>query len=200
MLSLLVASVRPWNLVRAWSDLLATGAPLVFAVTAVTATIAAQTTPGSLQFTAPREWTVKQPSSTMRIAEFVLPRVGADQEDAELVVYFFGGSGGSVEANIDRWVGQMQQPDGRPSFEVARRSQRQVNGLSVTVLDLSGTYTAELRPGAAERHNKPGFRMRTAVVSTPRGPYFIKQVGPATTMERTSAAFEAFIGSLRFQP
>jgi hypothetical protein len=42
--------------------------------------------------------------------------------------------------------------------------------------------------------------MRAAVVITPRGPYFIKAVGPAKTMQRWNDAFDAFTDSLRFQP
>lgn len=153
----------------------------------------------NLRFAAPSEWIPKQPSSSMRVAEFSMPRVQGDAEDGEVTVYFFGGTGGSVEANLQRWIGQMQQPDGRPSKDAARRTDRQVNGLAVTMLDISGTYTAEVRPGSAERHNKPGFRMRTAVVATPKGPYFVKAVGPAKTMERWNAAVEAFVGSMRFE-
>ncbi len=78
----------------------------------------------------------------MRVAEYVLPRAAGDTEDGELIVYFFGGSGGSVDANIERWLGQMQQPDGRASRDVATRSTRVINGLNVTTLDLAGTYTS----------------------------------------------------------
>jgi hypothetical protein len=31
----------------------------------------------------------------MRVAEFALPRADGDTEDAQLVVYYFGGSGGA---------------------------------------------------------------------------------------------------------
>ena len=155
---------------------------------------------GTLRFDAPAEWSGRQPTSGMRVAEFTLPRSAGDGEDAELIVYFFGGSGGSVEANIDRWVAQMQQPDGTASKSAARRADRTVNGLKVTTIDVAGTYVAEVRPGATERHNKPGYRMRAAVVSTPKGPYFIKAVGPAKTMARWNAEIDAFLGSLRFEP
>ncbi len=165
----------------------------------VITSLAAQTTAsGTLRFKAPAEWTVQSTSSSMRVAQYGLPKVAGDAEDGELVVYFFGGTGGSVDANIERWVGQMQQPDGKPSKDVARRSERKVNGLDVTLLDISGTYTAEVRPGSAERHNKPGYRMRTAVVTTPKGPYFVKAVGPAKTVERWNNAFEGFIDSMSF--
>jgi hypothetical protein len=151
---------------------------------------------GSLAFEAPAEWKARPPASTMRVAEFVVPKSAADAEDAELIVYFFGGGGGSVEANMQRWVGQFQQPNGR---DVSSRTTFSVGTLKVTSVDVSGTYVAEVRPGAAERHNKPGFRMRAAVIETPKGPYFIKLTGPANTVKQASNAFDQFIKSLRFK-
>src|SRR5262245_26869455 len=91
----------------------------------------------SLTFTAPAEWKTVATSSSMRVAQYALPHVAGDQQDGELVVYFFGGQGGTVEANIERWVGQMQQPDGRPSSAVMKRDSRAINGLKVTTVDVA---------------------------------------------------------------
>lgn len=139
----------------------------------------------------------------MRVAEFVVPRVPGDGEDAELIVYFFGSFfgrlAGGVDANIDRWVGQMRQPDGSASTDKARREEQTINGLKVTAIDLSGTYVAEVRPGASERFNKPNFRLRAAVVETKSGPYYIKMTGPAKTMAAADAGFKKFLASLRNQ-
>jgi hypothetical protein len=154
---------------------------------------------GRLTFTAPAGWTPRPAASTMRVAEFLLPKAAGDVEDGDVVVYFFGGQGGDVEANITRWLGQMQQPDGRASKDLAKRESQTINGLTVTVLDVSGTYIAELRPGAADHFNKPGFRMRTAVVPTPRGPYFVKMLGPEKTIVRWNDSFGTFIRSLKFE-
>jgi len=159
----------------------------------------AQTPPatGTLKFNAPDGWQTRAAASSMRVAEFVLP--GASSSDgAELVIYYFGGSGGSVDANIQRWLGQMQQPDGRATADLAIRDSRTINGLKISTLDVSGTYVAEVKPGATERHNSPGFRMRTAVVETPRGPYYLKLVGPAKTIEQWNKSFEQFLGTLSF--
>ncbi len=128
------------------------------------------TAAGRLAAAARREHACGSPSSSSRAA--------GDTEDAELIVYFFGPGRGRVDANIDRWVGQMEQPDGGAEGK-ARRDAQTVNGLKVTMVDVSGTYIAEMRPGAAEHFNKPGFRLRAAVVETPRGPYYIKMTGPA---------------------
>jgi hypothetical protein len=153
--------------------------------------------PGALKYTAPAGWQTRTASSSMRVAEFVLP--GRDAAgSAELVIYYFGGTGGSVDANIQRSLGQLQQPDGRATSEVAARESRTINGLKVALLDVSGTYVAEVRPGATEKHNSPGYRMRTAVVDTPRGPYFLKLVGPAATVATWNASFNDFLSSLTF--
>ena len=148
---------------------------------------------GALTFSRPAGWTDRAPASSMRVAEFVVPKAAGDSEDGELIVYYFGGTGGTVEANLQRWASQFQ------SGTDPIRTTATVNGLKLTSLDVSGTYVAEVRPGATERHNKPGFRMRATVVETPKGPYFIKLTGPAATIAGASAAFEQFLKSLEFK-
>jgi hypothetical protein len=98
---------------------------------------------------------------------------------------------------VDRWIGQIQQPDGAASSGRAKRGTQTVNGLKVSTVDVSGTYVAEVRPGAAERFNKPGFRLRAAVVETPRGPYYIKMTGPAKTVAAAEPAYAALLASLK---
>jgi hypothetical protein len=155
---------------------------------------------GSLRFDAPPGWSAGTPASSMRVAQFTLPRAPKDIEDAELAIFFFGGQGGSVQANIDRWVGQMAQPDGRPSRELAKTTTMQTkSGLKVSLVDVTGTYVAEVKPGAAERLNKPGFRLRAAVIETPRGPYFVKLTGPAATVARWDRTFLDFLASIRIE-
>jgi hypothetical protein len=166
----------------------------------LTAALATWVAASGLTYAAPSGWKVVPTSSSMRVAQFILPRAAGDAKAAELIVYYFGGSGGSVEANIDRWIGQMQQPDGRPSKAVATRESRTVNGLSVSLVDVSGTYVAETAPGSATRNNSANFRLRAGVVQTPRGPYFIKLTGPARTVAAESPAFERFVASLSYAP
>lgn len=155
---------------------------------------------GDLTYKTPSAWVKEQPSSSMRVAQFRLPRAAGDAEDASLVLFYFGqGQGGSIEANLDRWIKQMQQPDGSPSTDKARTSRIKVNGLDVTLLDVSGVFTAEMTPGAGDRQNKPNSRMRAAVVETPKGPYFFKLVGPEKTVTQNDQNFMAFVNSVEFK-
>lgn len=151
----------------------------------------------ALRYDAPDDWIETPAGSPMRVTEFRLPRVPGDAEDAELVVFYFGGDGGSVDANLQRWIAQMEQPDGRSSFEVASTTGFDANGLAVTLLDVSGTYVAATRPGAATRLNKPDFRLLAAVVETPIGPYFFKLTGPDRTVALWEDPFNGFLRSVR---
>src|SRR5437879_7473373 len=71
---------------------------------------------GELHFKVPDGWVTEKPSSSMRVAQYKLAKAEGDPEDASLALYYFGATqGGTSQANIDRWIGQMQQPDGSAS-------------------------------------------------------------------------------------
>jgi len=154
-------------------------------------------TGAGLNFTAPEGWIEEVPKSSMRKAQYRLPRAGGDSEDAELVVFHFGGGGGGVQANIDRWIGQFTRADGGPIGDGARITKQSVHGLPVTEIDVSGTYLASSGPMLAEVQKKPDFRMLGAVAEAGNGPWFFKLTGPAKTIARWQPSFQAFIESIK---
>jgi hypothetical protein len=93
----------------------------------------------------------------------------------------------------------MSQPDGKASKDIAKTSSMTVNGLKVNAVDVSGTYVAEMSPGATERFNYPGWRLRAAVIETPGGMYYVKLAGPAKTIAKWDGAFADFMKSLKFE-
>ena len=165
--------------------------------------LAQQTTPnpsGSLKFSAPAGWTEEKPSSASRVTQYKLPKVSDDSEDASAVLYFFGqGQGGGTAANIERWVNQMQQTDASASKDKAKEDTQTVNGLKVTMVDVSGTYTAEMAPGSGTFHNNSNYRLRAAVIETPKGSYYLKVVGPGKTMTKWDSSITEFIKSVKFE-
>jgi len=156
---------------------------------------------GTLHYTAPAGWVPKTPSSTMRLAEWTLPRAASDTEDGLVTIYFFGANmGGNAQANIDRWIGQFSQPDGKASKDLAKTNVgTTASGLKTTSVDVSGTYVAEVTPGSAEHFNKPGWRQIAALVETPGGPHFVKVIGPAATLAKWEASVTAFVKSISYQ-
>jgi hypothetical protein len=155
---------------------------------------------GELHYQAPDGWAKEQTTSSMRVAQYKLAKAEGDPEDASLVVYYFGATqGGAVQANIDRWISQMQQPDGSASKDKAKTETSTVNGLKITSVDVSGTYTAEMAPGTPSQRNEANYRMRAAVIETPKGNYFLKLVGPAQTMGHWEQSVTDFVKSFEFK-
>ena len=163
-------------------------------------TIQSATASGELHFKVPDGWITERPSSSMRVGQYKLPKVEGDSEDASLVLYYFGATqGGSVQANIERWISQMQQNGGSSSKDEAKIDSLTVNGLKMTTVDVAGTYTAEMSPGSSERHNDANYRLRAAVIETPRGNYYVKLVGPAKTVGRWAQSFTNYLKSFEFK-
>ena len=157
-------------------------------------------TTGELRFKAPEGWVTEKTSSSMRVAQYKLPKSEGDKEDGSLVLYYFGASqGGSAQANIDRWISQMQQPDGSSSKDKAKTETMTVNGLKVTTVDVTGTYTAEMAPGSGTFHNDENYRLRAAVVETPKGNYFVKLAGPAKTIAKWDQSYTDYLKSFEFK-
>lgn len=153
-----------------------------------------------LHFKAPPEWIVEKPSSNMRVAEYRLPKVEADSDDGSLVLYFFGANqGGSLQANLDRWISQIEQPDGSASKAKAKLETLTVNKLKISTIDLTGTYVAETAPGSGVRHNKPDYRLRAAIIETPKGAYYVKLFGPTRTLSRWDKSFNDYLQSFEFK-
>jgi hypothetical protein len=153
---------------------------------------------GTIHWQVPKEWRTETPSSGMRKAQFATPRVAEDPEDGSVVVFYFGGQGGSTQANLERWYSQFSQPGGGKTSDAAQVKKATVNGLQQTIVDVTGTYLFKPRPMAPSAIEKPGFRMLAAVVETDAGPWFVKFIGPDKTVAKWENSFFAFIGSFRY--
>src|ERR1044072_495547 len=142
-----------------------------------------------LKFKVPPGWVEEERTSSMRLAQYKLPKAEGDTEDASLVLYYFGpGQGGSTAANIERWLGQIKQWDGSTD-KSGKLVMTETAGLKMTTVDVSGTYVAETAPGSGTFNNKPNYRLRAAVVETPNGKHYLKLVGPAKTGAQWHASF-----------
>ena len=139
----------------------------------------------------PDGWQGQEPSSKMRQAQYLLPRQEGDSEDAELVVFYFGsGNAGSVEANLERWRGQMKGAQGETTKGTA-------NGMNVTTLDVTGTYVQSMGPMMKAGDTKPDYRMVASIVESPAGAYYFKLTGPGHTVAHWNDSFAAFIASAK---
>ncbi len=134
----------------------------------------------------------------MRAATYTLPAAAGDSEDGECAVYYFGeGQGGGVDANVKRWVGQFQAPDGGPAGPLAKTSKKTVNGIAVTIVDVTGTYMFRPAPMAPKATPKPGYRMLAAIADGTQAPVFFKLTAPKKTADAAEAEFFKMVESLK---
>jgi hypothetical protein len=151
---------------------------------------------GPFAMTPPADWTVVPTTSSMRAAQFKLP--GKPGAEAELVVTYFGPDGaGSIDDNVDRWVGQIQQPDGKSSHDAAKIEKTKFGGQDATYVSASGRYVAPAMPGASENVDKQDQALLAAIVSSPSGPYYFKLVGAKSTIDANAAKFRAMLSSIK---
>jgi hypothetical protein len=152
-----------------------------------------------LTFTPPSGWMAESPSSSNRKAQFKLPRAEGDSEDAELAVHHFPSGGGAPQANIDRWIGQFTKPDGSSAADMAKVTHRNIDGIPVTIVDASGSYSNAMMSMQQSDGPKANYRMLGAIAETKSGPWFIKLTGPAKTVSKWAPSYETFLNSIRYK-
>lgn len=146
-----------------------------------------------VKWTDPPGWT-NEGSRPMRAATYSVSPAPGDREPSECVVYFFGpGQGGSAEANIQRWKGQVLGPGGQPAD--AKIKKQIVHGLTVTTIDTSGDYTGMGGPMAQQKSIAKAYRLLGAVIEAPDGNVFVKFAGPAKTVAANEPKFQRFVNS-----
>jgi len=153
----------------------------------------------SLAWSVPESWQV-EPERPMRVATYKTPPAEGDNDNGEVAIFYFGpGEGGSVSANIDRWYGQFDQPDGRPTRDVAIQESKEINGIPVTIVRTTGTYNAAAGPMAPREDIRPGYKLIGAIAEGPQGAVFYKFTGPEATVLQAENEFMQLIDSIRRQ-
>lgn len=148
-----------------------------------------------IRWTAPAGWKAEAPRP-MRAATYSISSAAGDRGVAECIVNYFGpGQGGSVEANIERWKGQVQGPDGKPAPAIVEK--RTVRGVPIVVIDSSGAYTGMGGPLVVSAKPVPGYRLLGAIVEGPGGTVFFKLTGPAKTIAAHEKQFNQLLASIQ---
>ena len=143
---------------------------------------------GAIDFDLPKAWQSQKPESNMRLVQAAIPGPGGPGEFA--VFYFGPGGGGPVDANINRWVGQMEGAD-KPAPQTF-----EVNGYRVTWVDVKGTMKAS-QMGMGPKTPQANARLFGGVVEGPGGPWFFKATGPDATLAPQRDAFVGMLKSVR---
>lgn len=148
-----------------------------------------------VQYDAPTAWKQVPPEQRMRVAQYSIARVAGDNEDGVVAVFFFAGSGGTVEDNVKRWVGQFVGAGGQPIDQATvHRETFPVGPFTAHFVELTGHYHGDVMKGGSGTPSESPYRLLGAIVETPGGKLVFKATGPEATL---AAAREDFIKMLK---
>jgi hypothetical protein len=139
-------------------------------------------------FERPPAWTWVKTASPLRAAQLLViqPESG---EPGEVVFFYFGSSnGGGTQANVERWLGQFQEPKAQLKAKVEELNLR---GHKVTFVQAEGTYMSGA-PGGPKTA-KPNFAMLGAILESKQGHVFVKLTGPLPLTKSAMPAFKKMI-------
>jgi hypothetical protein len=143
---------------------------------------------GQIAMKAPAGWTKQQPRVKLIEAEFSIAAVEGDEVDGRCTIM---AAGGTVQANIDRWVAQFAKTDRN------RTEKKEIAGQEVHLVDLVGTYKDQRGPFAPVELRE-NYRVLGAIIVTQnRGQYFVKFYGPQATVSAHDKAFREMLNSLQ---
>lgn len=141
---------------------------------------------GEFNFKPPKDWQWVETTSSMRKAQL---KVGKEPATAEVIFFHFGpGGGGDVQANVDRWLGQFQEPKDQIHSKVEKN---ELGGKQVTFVQAEGTYLSG-QPGGPKTP-QPGSMLAGAILDSKEGNVFIRMVGPKAVVEQAQPAFRKMI-------
>lgn len=142
---------------------------------------------GKMSVVAPESWKKVEPSVRIIDYEFSAPAAEEGGEPGRITIM---GAGGSIEQNVDRWVGQFAGAVKQPMKE------EKIAGQTVYIVDISGDFRDQRGPFAPAEIKKD-YRMLGAIIKSEKaGQYFIKFTGPKATVEHNEKAFKSMVDSL----
>lgn len=147
----------------------------------------------ALTLSVPKTWEQKPPANRLRKGQFIIPKAEGDKSTAELVISSFGGGGGGVKANIDRWIGQFDSKGRKAKLTQGKSAQ----GPYVFV-DITGTYKKPIGPPIAGKTERlPNARMLGVMlyIEKAQAMYFLKLPGETKTITAAADEFRNSFGA-----
>ncbi len=139
----------------------------------------------------PKDWAASDTVNNMRLATYEIPAVKGDKEKGELAISTFGGDGGGVAANLQRWVGQFDAEGREVAITKGMAGENEYH-----VADITGTFQKSVGPPIL-RKSEPakGYRMLGVIVQVKgKGVYFLKLTGPDATVKAQAEALRVSFG------
>ena len=135
---------------------------------------------GSVRFDRPEGWSYSRPTDGVRAAQLEKRAAGSSL----LITFtrFSSGSGGTVQANLDRWKAQFLLLDSPAEVQTPAGT-----AAPLTLVKLHGTMKGGV-PGGPTR-DAPGILLLGAILEAPDGLVVVKLAGPKSAVIREEKMF-----------
>lgn len=150
---------------------------------------------GKLTLKAPGNWKQVKPKVRIIECEFLIPAAKGDERDGRMTIMI---AGGSIQANLDRWIGQFKQPADGIVRENAKIEKKQIAGLTVHTVRVTGAFQDRPNGPFGAAVEREDYMMLAAILEMKNaGNYFIKFYGPQRTIADQSTSFQKMLESLK---
>ncbi len=141
---------------------------------------------GEFNFKRPARWEWVEPTSPMRKAEL---KIADAKGKTEIIFFNFGaGQGGGTQANVERWLGQFQEP--RDQLK-SKTESITVNGRKITYVQAQGTYMSGAPGGPKAPLKEHG--LLGAIIESDQGSVFVRMTGPIEVVNASRDEFKQMI-------
>lgn len=144
-------------------------------------------------FTVPAAWKSQEiPAGPMAPkAVFHIPEQKAGEGEGVVRITHYPEMKGKDDMNIDRWVSQVSNAEGKPAARADAKIEKiEMGNIRLTIVDLTGSVKMTMRDTG-----KPDHRMIAAIVDHPKGPHFVVAGGPTGAMKTWSTDILSFLKS-----
>ncbi|MCH2100867.1 MAG: hypothetical protein MK209_02985 [Planctomycetes bacterium] len=135
-------------------------------------------------------WARKQPSMNFQLASWDLPGGGI------ATISWLGLSKETIAMNLDRWLGQWQNESGQPSQDGEIKPDTE-GALPFTYVRVVGTLVDVRQVGGGEP--RTNWMLLGAIVDSPKGPLYVKAVGPQSELDKQTEKFLAAVRQIDVQ-
>jgi hypothetical protein len=145
---------------------------------------------GEFTFSHPKNWEWVEATSSMRKAQLKVR--GVDEKAVAEVVFFqFGpGGAGGTKANVDRWLGQFEEPREKINAKVEEIT---AGKTKITYVQADGTYRSGMPGGPLTP--MPNYALLGAVIESEDGSIFVRMTGPKDLVKTSAADFKKMVES-----
>lgn len=135
---------------------------------------------GSVRFDRPEGWTYSRPADGIRVAQ--LEKKSAGASPVITFTRFPPGSGGTVQANVERWQAQFLSQDSPAEVQTPAGT-----AAPLTLVKLNGTMKGGV-PGGPSK-DTANILLLGAILEAPDGLVVVKLSGPKSSVAREEKVF-----------